>query len=231
MPDAVPTVPWDEFLSQHFAWNQGEHVTLVGPTGTGKTTLMLAIVELRQYVLVLATKPRDKTMDALARRPGWRIVRKWADMPNVIRGAVRVVFWPTFKTPDDRPRQAYEIGQLMRGAFTDGGWCLVIDELWYVQQLGLQKMIETWYTQGRSIGLSVLAGTQRPAHVTLLAYDQPRHIFFWRDNDERNLKRIAGLNGLNSRLIRETVATLPAHHVLYCNLVTGDMVITKAPKQ
>lgn len=228
----VPVVTWDEFRREHWRWRQGEHVTMVGPTESGKTTLALAIIEDRNYVLALATKPRDATMDRLVKRPGWRKVTTWARMPRVLGRTMRVVFWPRFRTPDDEPAQAVEIATAMREAFAAGGWCLFIDELWYVEnKLGLKRLIETWYTQGRSNGLSVLAGTQRPAFVTLLAYDQPKHVFFWRDNDERNLKRISGLNGLNSRQIRETVATLPRHHVLYCNLVTGDMVVTKAPRE
>ncbi len=227
----IPRVSWETFRQEHWRWRAGEHVTLIGPTESGKTTLALAIIEDRRYVLALATKPRDKTMDALVHRRGWRLVRKWAQMPNVLGRACRVVLWPKYRSPDDEAAQAVEIATAMREAFAEGGWCLFIDELWYIEKkLGCSRLVETWYTQGRSNGLSVLAGTQRPAHVTLLAYDQPKHVFFWRDNDERNLKRISGLNGLNSRLIRETVATLPQHHVLYCNLVTGAMVVTKAPK-
>lgn len=223
-------VEWDAFLSSRFTWRQGEHITLVGPTGSGKTTLALALLPLRQYVLAFATKPKDATMDSLVRSQGWKRVETWERMPRVIRGACRVVFWPKFRTPDDQPAQAYEIGRAMREAFVMGGWCLFVDELWYMDHvLGLKRMIEALWTQGRSIDLSIVAGTQRPAHVSLLAYDQATHVFFWRDNDERNLTRISGMNGLNARLIRSTVSTLARHEVLYVNTRTGAMVVTKAP--
>lgn len=223
-------VPWDEFLSRHFAWLQGEHITLIGPTGSGKTTLALALLPMRSYVLAFATKPKDRTMDTLVKESGWKLVRTWDRMPNLIRRTCRVVFWPKYVTPDDEPRQAWEISTAMRNAFVDGGWCLFVDELWYMDHvLGLKKMIEALWTQGRSIDISVVAGTQRPAHVSLLAYDQATHVFFWRDNDERNLTRISGMNGLNARLIRSTVSTLAAHEVLYVNTRTGAMVVTKAP--
>jgi len=224
-------VPWETFLAERFVWQQGEHVTMVGPTGSGKTTLALAILELRQYVLAFGTKPKDRTMDSLVRSSGWRLIRTWDKMPKPwLYSALRVVFWPKFTTPDDQPQQAYEIGQAMRGAFVQGGWCLFVDELWYMDHvLGLKRMIEALWTQGRSIDLSIVAGTQRPAHVSLLAYDQATHVFFWRDNDERNLTRISGMNGLNARLIRSTVSTLAAHEVLYVNTRTGAMVVTKAP--
>lgn len=228
----VETIPWDRFLAERFVWQQGEHVTLIGPTGAGKTTLALALLPLRKYVIAFGTKPKDRTMDSLVRTDGWKKVQTWEKMPRVIRGAARIVFWPKFRTPDDQPAQAYEIGRAMREAFVMGGWCLLIDELWYMDHvLGLKRMIEALWTQGRSIGLSIVAGTQRPAHVSLLAYDQATHVFFWRDNDERNLKRISGMNGLNAGTIRATVSTLPAHHVLYVNTRTGAMVVTKAPER
>lgn len=227
---AVERVTWETFERERLVWRQGEHVTLVGPTGSGKTTLALALLPQRDYVLAFATKPKDKTMDSLVRESGWRKVRTWARMPNVVRGSCRVVFWPKFTTPADQAAQAYEIGQAMNGAFVQGGWCLFVDELWYMDHvLGLKRMIEALWTQGRSIDLSIVAGTQRPANVSLLAYDQATHVFFWRDNDERNLKRISGMNGLNARLIQSTVATLGSHEVLYVNTRTGAMVVTKAP--
>lgn len=226
----IQTVEWEQFLTGHLAWEQGEHVTFIGPTGQGKTTLCLALLHLRDYVMVFATKPRDATMSSLVKEPGWRKVDKWERMPTVLGKSCKVVFWPKYRTPDDEPMQAWQIGTAMRNAFTQGGWCLVIDELWWTDnKLGLKAMTESLWTQGRSLGVSVVAGTQRPANVSLLAYDQPTHVFFWRDNDERNLKRISGMNGLNARLIRDTVATLPKFHVLYCNTRTGAMVITKAP--
>ena len=228
-PATIPRLPWDEFL-HGFAWRQGEHVTLIGPTGAGKTTLALALLPLRRYVLALATKPKDRTMDKLVRSRSWRLVRTWDNMPNVLGSACRVVFWPRYRTPDDEPAQAVEIARAMNGAFAQGGWCLFVDELWWVERkLGLSRMVESWFTQGRSVGLSMIVGSQRPAHISLLAYDQATHVFFWRENDEANLKRIAGLNGLKSRIVRETVATLPKHAVLYVNTNTGAMIVTQAP--
>lgn len=225
----MPRLTWEAFEEQ-FQWAQGEHITLIGPTGSGKTTLALALLERREYVLAFGTKPKDKTLDALVKRKGWKKIQKWDQMPNVIRGITRIVFWPKFVTPSDIPKQAVEISTAFNEAFVTGGWCLFVDELHYMDHtLGLKKTIEMVWTQGRSIGLSLVAGSQRPAHISLMAYDQASHVFFWRDNDERNLKRISGMNGLNSHLIRSTVAALPRHHVLYVNTRTGEMAVTKAP--
>lgn len=228
----VERLGWGDFLAQRFAWRQGEHITLIGPTGAGKTTLALALLPQRQYVIAYGTKPKDRTLDSLVRE-GWRKVKSVDKMPNHITDRNRrLVFWPDYRSPDDEANQAYQIGQSLRRSFTDGGWCLFVDETWwFTHKLGLKGWLEALWTQGRSIGLSIVAGTQRPAHIPLLAYDQATHVFFWRDNDERNLSRISGMNGLNARTIKETVSTLGPHEVLYVNTRTSAMTVTKAPNR
>lgn len=234
MPEPAATVPrvaWDDFLRDHFTWEQGEHITLIGPTGSGKTTLALSLLPLRRYVIAYGTKPKDKTLDQLIKRDKWKHIKTHDRFPAVVpRSGFRAVFWPPYRTPADEPRQAWEIGRNLNEAFTRGGFCLFIDETWwFTHKLGMKSWLEALWTQGRSIGLSIVAGTQRPAHIPLLAYDQATHVFFWRDNDERNLKRISGMNGLNARLIQSTVSTLAPHEVLYVNTRTSAMHVTKAP--
>jgi hypothetical protein len=85
----------------------------------------------------------------------------------------------------------------------------------------------TDWTQGRSNGLSVAGGTQRPANIPLESYQSATHLFFFSDNDERNLERIGGLGGMASGLIRANVAALPFHDVLYVNTRLRVMLRTR----
>jgi energy-coupling factor transporter ATP-binding protein EcfA2 len=227
---AAEQVPWDEFF-RYFrgAWRQGEHVSYIGPTGSGKTTLALSVLPIRQYVLALATKPKDATMDRLHKAERWPITPQWP-MTGRHRSANRVILWPPFKRPEDVHNQQQVMHAAIVDAFTAGGWTIFADELFYLcRYLGLQRTLEMVWTQGRSVGITLVGGTQRPAHVPLLAYDQATHLFFWRDNDETNLRRIAGLGGLNSQAIRRTVAALPKHHALYLNTRTGETAQVLAP--
>src|SRR5437660_38183 len=61
-------VPWREFFTWfRRTWRQGEHVSLIGPTGSGKTTLGIHLIALRPYVTAFAVKPQDDTMHKLLR--------------------------------------------------------------------------------------------------------------------------------------------------------------------
>jgi len=63
--------------------------------------------------------------------------------------------------------------------------------------------------------------------VPLFMYDQATHLFLFSDNDETNLRRVGGLGGLSARVVRETVAALPHHDVLYVNTRRRLLVHTR----
>lgn len=224
-PPSPPRLSWAEFLRQ-FDWRQGEHVTLVGPTGTGKTTLALALLPLRAYTVALGTKPKDDTLQRLI-TAGWHRIDAWPPYPE----DRRVVLWPKIRKLTDVVAQRRAFADALGEIFTAGGWCLFADETRYlVDPLNLTASLRLLWLQGRSLGISLVCATQRPAWVPREAYDQATHLFLWRDNDRENLKRLRDLGGLGpgSTTLMETVATLDGHDVLYLNTRTGTMLVTRA---
>lgn len=225
----VDQISWEDFLGHVFNWDQGEHVTLIGPTGQGKTTLARHILPRRNYVVNFVTKKTDPLIQEF-KRDGYKVMKSWGDTPH--HTAPRVLLQPPFVKTEPRERvQREEFSLALDRAFDEESWTVYLDEVLYITgDLGLERKVKRLWHQGRSLGVSVVAGTQRPAMVPLLAYSQATHLFFWRNTDETDIKRLGGLGGMDNRLIREIVARLAKHEVLYLNTRTGELVRTKVRK-
>jgi len=62
-------------------------------------------------------------------------------------------------------------------AFEQGGWTVYFDELFYIEeQLKMKAYENKLLTQGRSKGLTIMVGMQRPVGVTRFALSQSTHI-------------------------------------------------------
>jgi hypothetical protein len=222
----VPVVPWDDFLPR-FRWKQGEHVALVGPTGQGKTTLALQLLPRRDWVTIIATKPKDRTLAGL-RSEGYVRIPAWPP-PNAETN--RVLLWPAWRDESSTKAQARTIHQAIGAIFRAGSWCVFADDVQYLtEHLGLTRTLNTLWLQARSLGISVVAATQRPRHVPLAMWSQSTHVFIWQTADDEDLRRLGGLGGHSSKLIRSIVSELPKHHALYVNNRDRKLAITKAER-
>lgn len=223
----IQTLKWADFR-QSFEddWAQGEHISIIGPTGCGKTTLALDLLDIRGYVVAFGTKPRDETFDVL-RRENWRRIEDWTPRPD----EHRVLLWPKFREPKDMATQRKVFQDAFVRIFTEGGWCVYVDEArYFTDTLKLAPYLKLFWQQGRSLDLSVVAGTQRPAYMPLEMYDQATHLFVFRDNDRINLTRIGGLIGSGREIAADfarQVGTLQEHEFMYINTRRHQIVRSK----
>jgi len=221
----IPIVSWQWFL-ENWIWKQGEHVTLVGPTGQGKSTLIEEIEYRRKYVIVLVTKKRDPITGKYQKR-GYKLLKSWKGVSDDVYP--KVVLQPPFAKDEPKERiQREEFKFALDRIFEYGGFCTVIEEAEYMaKDLKLDREMRRLWQQGRSLNVSVVAGTQRPAFIPVVAYSSATHLFFFRSTDEYDLQRMGGLGGMSNRTIREAVSMLQSHQILYLNTRTGQMLITK----
>ncbi len=191
-------------------WRVGEHVAAVGDTGTGKTFLISKLVALRNYVIVFRSKPDD------IRFPGFKIARTARAMSDMYE--TRILLAPKY---EHQMREGYA---MLERVWKEGGWTVVIDELWYVEKrLRLGQMVERLLTQGRSKDISVIVGMQRPAQISRFAISQTTHLFSFRV-EGRDLMTIK--ESTTPRIV-EPIRTLAGHQFVYYNrkdryVVTGD---------
>jgi len=213
-------LPWQD-------WRLGDHVTAVGPTGAGKSHALAALASLRRYSVVVATKPADGTLEWYARN-GWQRITEWPPPA----GVERVLLWPPFRRPSDRARQSAVLSDALEHIFSEGVWTVVVDELHYTADtLGLADELVTYWQQGRSVSLSLVGATQRPAHVPLAAYSQARYLLLWRSTDRRDLDRLADISGdVDRRHLAQLVTRLPRFACAVVDTRDGSVTVTRAPR-
>jgi energy-coupling factor transporter ATP-binding protein EcfA2 len=221
--DHSPEVPWDDFLPWFYGqWQQGEHVTLIGTTGSGKSTLAKQILHLRRYIVAFCVKNRDTTMEEIIRE--FRMWRQERFHPDV---SDRIALWPKIQGANHRRDQKEVFGEAMDTIYRQGGWCCFFDEVSYLSDtLNMDAELKFLLQQGRSSSISIVGLTQRPAFIPLAFYDQASHLFVWKDNDHRNIRRIAELTGDALPVVQREIPTLGKREVLYIQKDTGLRVRT-----
>lgn len=223
----APRIPWDKF-TRELNWKPGEHFGLIGPTGMGKSTMLINLLPLQRYVTVFATKPHDSTMDKLIKHDNYLKMSEWRKLDPA--QFPRRVVWPDARGIDAEAKQKAVFKDAFAQIYREGGWCLALDETWYMDNiLNLEREIKIYLLQARSLGISLVMATQRPAWVPRELYSSCTHLMFWKTNEEQDLRSLAGIGFLSGDLIRDTVANLDPFQVLYINTRTGKMARTRCP--
>ena len=219
-------IPRRRFLTDIWAYEAGEHVSFIGPTGSGKTHLALPLLarsvteDVKGYVTVM--KPRDKTVGAFMARHKWKRILNYPPPPSAKKvigeAPPGYVVWPVHsQNPElDEVRHEGIFRKMHRDLYVKGDAIIFDDEaVSLVREMDLKPDLVRIWTKGRSVGCGLWAATQRPSLVPLEMYDQATHLFLAYDPDERNQKRFAEIGGVNPDLVADVVARLPKYHWLY----------------
>src|SRR5262249_16894191 len=134
-----PPPPPPQSSSSPPVWNPSEHLSLIGQTGTGKSTLAAHLLRSRHYKLVLRSKPATGKYDTD------RTIRTAKGIDNSRYDSFTLV--PKYET------QRREFALALERVWKHGGWTTYVDELFYLsERLHLSEPIERLLTQGRSKG-------------------------------------------------------------------------------
>ena len=175
LPQVEP-LPWrDQFIPWFKdSWNPGEHLSVIAPTGAGKTTFVGGLLDLRRYVLALDPKGGDSTLTGLGyqRLSSWPGERKLAEQvaSNDEDGLPsRFIVGPRVHTEADYERLTTVTDQAMKGAYEMGGWTVYADELQIMtdpRMMNLRARADKILIAARDKGLSFVSSYQAPSWVT-----------------------------------------------------------------
>lgn len=221
-----PFVRWDKFIAG-WKWKQGEHVTSIGPTGSGKTVLNRQLLKRRDFVVVLGIKNRDPELYGPFQAEGYELVRKFEPEPPGDAPIYKVLLVPRTDKhgTEGRTAKARVFRQALNDIYDVGRWCVYADDIQYMaDQLRLGPEFEELWMLGRSEDVTVVASSQEPVNIPPMAYGMATHIFLFKNPDLYRAKRMAELTGVNREVAQATIQQLPDHEFLYINKSSGQMV-------
>jgi hypothetical protein len=218
----IDVVPRDEFVRDFGQeYSSGQHVTKLGPTQRGKSTLtkQLLVVcanpDRKALVLHGKIKGRDPVISEMSNELDMRVINtyppnwKWGDGNS--RGFILV---PLTKTTESVDAEKFILaGQFRKGIHTNyqntkNDTITVIDESHQAQEtLKLKKDIEGPLMRGAP-NAAVWNNIQRGRFVSYHCYDAPEHIFIFYDPDISNQKRYSEIGGVDPQYVLQVTKGL-----------------------
>lgn len=220
-----PAIGWhDAHRRLARQWDVGQHLALFARTRSGKTTFAREVLDIRDWVVVLGTKPKDQELYAGFERKGYVIKDSWS--PEDLSDN-RVIFRPPGGLTDTG-RQQKAFTAALEQIYEVGGWTVYIDEMLVLSRdLGMSRLIDRMYTQAASNDVTMVAGSQRPRGVPLNMIEQSEWFGLWKMPDAEDRDRAAETLGVLRPAANEAMKILPRYELLVANPTTEEMFRTK----
>lgn len=211
---------------------QPEHVSIYGPTGSGKshfekTILLMRAAARKSTTIIVATKPDDHTLTSM----GWPVVDEWPAGYD----KQQVIYWAKSRDLGEQglAQQRKKVMSLLNRVWQpNSNIVLSFDELAYIEQdLGLRVPITRFYREGRALGITLVATTQRPSGVTRYMHSEAGWMVAFAPEDEDDRDRVAQILG-NKGYYREVLSELDRerHEFLLIHKLTRESYISHLPK-
>lgn len=229
----IPTVTRfgrEEFLTRRWNHGPGEHVTMLAPTQSGKTTFMFDLLSHANWnrefrgikphpPLILVMKPRDQVVNVGMKRLKLKRLKTWPPVSSIWKPNVPgYVLWPphSFDPDVDDVNLRREMRKAVLSCYKQGNRIIIADETFgLINELKLHKEVTIVHSRGAGMGVSIWCMTQKPTHIGTWAYSQAEHLFLAYDPDERARDRFSEIGGVDPKIVKYHVANLKDFEWLY----------------
>jgi hypothetical protein len=236
----VLTISRDQFFSNYWHYDNGDHVTILCPTGGGKTQLAYQLLgataspDLQAAVLVM--KPKDDTVMKFSARYKFKTTRVWPP-PQLVSWAKKPPGWVLWPTETDDPelddrRHAAIFRRCLRMQYRGAKKhpnITFADETYSLEnELKLETELRRMWTKGRSVGAGLWAASQRPVWISRWAF-QAQHLFLGFDPDKDMQKRYGEIGGgIDADVVRRLTAGLERYEFVYVDTRERAMCVIGA---
>ena len=224
-------------------WQPGQHLTCLGPTGRGKSTLLGQVLPrtVHSRVVICCPKGADPAYRRLGRATmTWPPRRRMSDtMREVYAG-----------TPDPDGRQVWRIelpmrkvedfdrlAALYRAVLSDAlarpetpkdSLLVLLDDSRLISEgrhMNLGGLVTANLMIGRSKGVSIVNNYQAPRFVPREGLDQVSHLLIWRNRDTDVAKRLAEVGDVDPALTLAILRRLDYHEALWIDAIHDELFI------
>jgi hypothetical protein len=157
--------------------DEGYHTVVLGTTGSGKSTLASFLVSRSPF----------------HRRPSFVIDYKYEDIFARLRRIREIgLYEPLPEHPGlyivrPRPDESEGVERWLEKLWHHGNAGLYIDESYLMPD---KAWLRNVMAQGRSLGITVIAATQRPVDVSRSLFTEASYVSVFRLNDDKDIQRV-----------------------------------------
>lgn len=228
-------VSWSVFLAWLAeAWDPGTHLAIIGPTGEGKTTFVVGILNLRKWVIALDPKGEDETLAA----SGFTRITS-LPLPGNVRDRIaagepaRFIIGGPSRTSGEQAALRRLMAEAIQMVREQGGWTLYVDEFQILADMrffGLGKKVEELLISARRNRTSVITAFQAPAWVPRASTRQAWGTLVLPTRDINMIKAVAESMGRPWQELQQAVSQLPQYHGLFIpKSVHAPMILINPP--